>query len=61
MVEAVASQFVSQIFAVILLVAAVVILGWIVISFWVAVWAGLKVEQNTINNNLNGLVPKKGK
>jgi hypothetical protein len=61
MPEAVASQVISQIFAIILLLAAIGILLWIVISFWIAVWAGLKVEQNTINNNLDGLVSKKGK
>lgn len=52
MPEAVAAQIVSQIFSVILLLAALAILGWIVVSFVVAVWAGLKVEQNTINKKL---------
>lgn len=52
MPEAIASQIVSQVFAVILLLACLAILGWIVVSFAVAVWAGLKVEQNTINKKL---------
>ncbi len=51
-VSAVAGQIVSQLFAAVLLLVLIGILLWIAISFGVAIWAGLKVEENTINKKL---------